>query len=383
MFGPYFEDKAYKLAKFNASEMMPDSVEARHILLQVNSQAELAQKQALADSLKEAIEGGSNFADLAQQFSMDQGSAVQGGELGWFGRGQMVKPFEEAAFNNKVNEVAVVTSQFGIHIVQTTDRGKETRQVQVAYLVRNVTPSTKTFQDVYAKASKFAGENDTKAEFDEAVVQQKLNKKVATVKENDRMIPGLENSRTLIRSAYDSKEGEILQDRQGSTIFDLGDNFVIATLASVTEEGIADFEDVKPRIELAVTKEKKIALLKEKAEKVLEGKTDLEAVATELGKSVQSASNVTFNTIQVPGLGMEPALIGAVSESAVDQISGPIAGNSGVYIVEVTSIDDASGGDVATEKFRLAQNLNSRVRMMAFEAHRNTIEVVDKRSKFY
>jgi peptidyl-prolyl cis-trans isomerase D len=45
----------------------------------------------------------------------DQGSAAQGGDLGWFNRGQMVKPFEDAAFSNKVNQITVVTTQFGIH----------------------------------------------------------------------------------------------------------------------------------------------------------------------------------------------------------------------------------------------------------------------------
>ena len=109
IFGPYFEDDAYKLAKLYASEMMPDSVEARHILLRINTQPEVLAKQALADSLKSAIESGSDFASLASAFSDDQGSAIQGGDLGWFGRGQMVKPFEVAAFNNKVNEITIVS----------------------------------------------------------------------------------------------------------------------------------------------------------------------------------------------------------------------------------------------------------------------------------
>ena len=86
--------------------------------------------QLLADSLKTAIENGSNFATLASQYSTDQGSAINGGDLGWFGRGQMVKPFEEAAFSNAKNEVTIVPSQFGIHIIQTTDRGKLTQQAQ-------------------------------------------------------------------------------------------------------------------------------------------------------------------------------------------------------------------------------------------------------------
>ncbi|HKI89183.1 MAG TPA: peptidylprolyl isomerase [Draconibacterium sp.] len=383
VFGPYFENDAYKLAKVHDIEMMPDSVEARHILLQVKSQAELATKQALADSLKTAIEKGSDFATLARQFSTDQGSAIQGGDLGWFGRGQMVKPFEEAAFNNKKNEISVVTTQFGIHIIQTTNRGKLSKQVQVAFLIRNVVPSTQTYQDTYANASKFAGENTTKSEFDAAVGEQKLDKKVASVHENDREIAGLENARNLIRAAYDTKEGDIIISQESSPIFELGDNFVIATLAKVTEEGIAPFEDVKDRIELSVLKEKKAEFLEQKANKVLEGKTDLNAVASALDATVKNASNVNFESFQIPGVGLEPFVIGTVTQLDVDKISKPIPGNNGVFIVQVTSVNEGTNKDVAAEQIQLEKSMSMRATSQAIEAHRNAVKIVDKRSKFY
>jgi peptidyl-prolyl cis-trans isomerase D len=384
MFGPYFEDNSYKLAKFHASEMMPDSVEARHILLQVNTQEELTSMQALADSLKTAIESGSDFGELAREFSTDRGSALQGGELGWFSRGQMVKPFEDAAFNNAVNEVTVVPSQFGIHIVQTTARGEEVRQVQVAYLVRNVVPSTQTYQDVYSQASKFAGENTTKKDFDEAIETQKLEKKSVRVREADREIEGLENARILIRAAFDAEPGEIIKDPQGSTIFDLGDNFVIATLVSATEEGIADFEEVKQRIELAVIKQKKAEVLENKIKTAMEGKTDINAIASELGTTVKNASNINFSSIQVPGAGMEPALAGTACALEADQLSAPVAGNNGVYLVKVTSVNQSSEeADLESEQMRLADELTFRASSMAYAAHRNSVEITDRRTNFY
>ncbi|HKI87767.1 MAG TPA: peptidylprolyl isomerase [Draconibacterium sp.] len=383
VFGPYFENNAYKLAKVHDIEMMPDSVEARHILLQVNNQAELASKQALADSLKTAIEKGSDFATLARKFSADKGSAMQGGDLGWFGRGQMVKPFEEAAFSNKKNEVSVVTSQFGVHIIQTTNRGKLSKQVQVAFLVRNVVPSTQTYQDVYAKASKFASENTTKSEFDAAITEQKLDKKVASLHETDRQIAGIENSRNLIRAAFDTKEGQIIVSQEGTPIFELGDNFVIAALTKVTEKGIAPFEDVKDRVELSVLKEKKAEFLEQKVNKVLEGKTDMNAIATSLATTVKSASNVNFESFQIPGIGLEPFVIGTVTQLDVDKISKPIPGNNGVFIVKVTSEKEGTNEDVAAEQKQLEQSLDMRATSQAIEAHRNAVEIVDKRSKFY
>lgn len=383
VYDPYFANDTYTLAKVNAIEMMPDSVEARHILLQVNTQEELVTMQTLADSLKTAIENGSNFASLATRFSTDQGSAINGGDLGWFGRGQMVKPFEEAAFNNTKNEVTIVPSQFGIHIIQTTDRGKESKQVQVANLVRKVAPSTRTYQDTYAKASQFAGENNTVAEFNAAVAEQKLNKRIANVGENERNIVGLENARTLIRAAYDADENSIIMSTQGSPIFELGDNFVIAILTNATEEGIAPLEDVQPRVELAVTKEKKAELLIDKARKAMETNTDMQAIANELNANVQSASNINFNAFSIPGMGLEPAVIGTVATLDVDKVSNPIEGNNGVYITKVTSVSQGADQNVDAEQNRLAQTINMRASSQVFEAHREAVEIVDKRSKFY
>jgi peptidyl-prolyl cis-trans isomerase D len=381
--GPYFENDSYSLAKLDSVAMLPDSVKARHILLQPNSQEELIQMQLLADSLKTAIENGSNFATLAMQYSGDQGSANNGGDLGWFGRGQMVKPFEEAAFTIEKNEVTIVPSQFGIHIIQTTERGKLSKQARVATLVRIVEPSSRTYQDAYAKASKFASTNTDAETFNAAVAEEKMTKRVASVRENDRQITGLENARILVRSAYEASVGDILKTSQGSPIFELGNNFVIAVLTKASEDGIAGFEEAKTRVELAVTKKKKEEYLINKASKALEGKSDLQAVATELNTTVKNATNINFNSYSVPGLGIEPAIVGTVATLDVDKISKPIGGNNGVYIVKVTSVNQNPGANVDSEKSRLAQSMSFRASSQAYQAIRENADIVDKRSKFY
>lgn len=381
--GPFFANDSYSLAKLDSMAMLPDSVQARHILLKPNSQEELASMELLADSLKTAIEKGSNFATLAMQYSTDQGSAMNGGDLGWFGRGQMVKSFEDAAFNNAKNEVTIVPSQFGIHIVQTTDRGKLTQQVRVATLVRMVQPSTRTYQDTYAQASKFASANTDAKKFEEAVVAEKLNKRVASVRENDREIAGLENARVLIRAAYEADKGDILATTQGSPIFELGNNFVIAVLTKATEEGESTFEEAKTSVELAVTKEKKTEYLVKKASNALDGKTDLQAVASQLNTSVQNAANINFNSFSIPGIGMEPAVVGTVAALETDKISKPVAGNNGVYVVKVTSVNQGAEQSAEAEQARLAQSMGYRASSQAFEAQRKKADIEDLRAKFY
>ncbi|MFO8175457.1 MAG: peptidylprolyl isomerase [Gemmatimonadota bacterium] len=101
-------------------------IRARHILLRLPTGASQAQEdsvRALAESLRERILAGESFPLLAGQFSQDQGSAIDGGDLGTFSRGQMAPQFEEAAFNLSVGEVSeVVETPFGLHLIKLEER---------------------------------------------------------------------------------------------------------------------------------------------------------------------------------------------------------------------------------------------------------------------
>jgi len=381
--GPYFENESYILAKIDTLAMMPDSVQARHILISVKTQEELAGAQYLADSLKTLIEKGGDFATLAMKYSTDQGSAVKGGDLGWFGRNQMVKPFEDAAFKNNKNQVSIALSQFGVHIIQTTDKGKLSKQAQIAFLVRTVQASSRTEQDIYAQAIKFATENTDVEKFNASVVAEKLTKRSATVKEQEIAIPGLENARTLIRAAYEGEVGKALKTTQESPVFELGKNFVVAVLTKATEEGEATFADAKTKVEMAVTKEKKSEYLVKKAANAAAGKTDLQSIAMQLNTSVRNAANVDFTSFNIPGLGMEPAVIGTVTSMEANKISKPIVGNNGVYLAMVTATRESGNVNVKAEQTRLAQSLNYRANSQAVEAQRKKAEITDKRAKFY
>ena len=103
----------------------PESVHASHILIGVDPKATAEEKQAAkqkADGLLIKVKGGADFAELAKQESSCP-SAKKGGDLGEFGRGQMVKPFEDVAFGLKPGDVSdVVETQFGYHIIKSTGK---------------------------------------------------------------------------------------------------------------------------------------------------------------------------------------------------------------------------------------------------------------------
>ncbi len=380
IYGPYKDGKSWKLAKIQKFEELPDSVEARHILIRVNSQAELAKATATIDSIKNLIVvKGQKFEDVARAKSDDTGSANNGGSLGWMRRGMMVKPFEDAAFLGKVNDLQVVKTQFGLHLLQIINRGKTAPNVQLAVINRVIEPSSQTYQATYTTASKFASENQDAKKFNAAIVAQGLNKRIANVRENDKDIAGLENSRTLIRAAYKAKTGSLILSTEGTPIFELGDQFVVATMTGEQEKGISTFSEVKPRIEIEVKKEKKAQQLIEK----MSGKSDLAQLASSLGVTVGEAQNINFESASIPGVGFEPAIAGAATALEANQVSKPVVGTSGVYVVKATSVSIGTDSDIKADKQRLAASINYRANMIAFEALRENAKIVDKRSKFY
>ncbi|MGV3518487.1 peptidylprolyl isomerase [Luteitalea sp.] len=111
--------------------MQPEAVRASHILLKADTPEAKAAAKAKAQDLLTQIKGGADFAALAKQHSND-GSAQAGGDLGFFPRGQMVKPFEDAAFALKAGEVSpIVESEFGYHIIKSSER-RDARTVPLA-----------------------------------------------------------------------------------------------------------------------------------------------------------------------------------------------------------------------------------------------------------
>lgn len=378
--GPIFDGESYLMANLVNIEFLPDSVKARHILLSTNvqSQADYDAVSQKADSLLDVVKRNrARFAQIAREHSEDPGSALQGGELGWFPEGAMVKPFNDACFNGKKGDIVLVESQFGFHIIEIQEIGRLTKKVQVAILERNVIPSSRTYQNIYQKASEFAGINDTYEKFTAAAQEQRLSKRLASnLRELDRRVAGLENPREMIRWAYREKANSV------SPVFEFGDNFVVATLKTVREEGIAPLAQVEQEIRAELTKEKKAEILKEKFNKTLANANSIHAVAAELSLQVQEAPGITFSSFSLPAVGFEPAVIATAVHSAEGEVVGPIVGNSGVYALVANAIN-IEEVDKAAEATRILNLYQSRSTREAYEAIKENAKIVDKRSKFF
>ncbi len=375
--GPYLEGQTYRMAKLIGVKMAPDSVNARHILLKPQTYGSVEKAKATADSLKEVISKGGDFAALAQQLSEDPGSGSKGGDLGWFKEGQMVPTFNDACFNGKKGDLVVVESQFGYHIINVVDQKGNTEKRAVAFIDRAVEPSTKTFQVVYGGADEFARSITSLASFDQEIASRSLNKRIASnLKENDKTIAGLENPRELIRWAYKAKKGDI------SKVFELGNTFVVAALTAVREEGFTAMEEIKDELEAGAIKEKKAAKFMQEFDAARAG--DIQTIADKMNLPVEVKENILFSATAISGLGREPALLGTVGGMETGDISKAIKGDQGVYVVYLESRSEVpSQPNYASNASMLNSSLSSRVDFEVFEALKEKAEIVDNRAKFF
>jgi peptidyl-prolyl cis-trans isomerase D len=377
--GPYFENNSFKIARLAAVENVPDSVEARHILIRPEAQTKEAvdKAKALADSIKSVIKKGASFEALALQYSAD-GSKSKGGDLGWFKEGAMVKPFNDACFNGKKGELTIVETQFGIHVIEVTDKGKDVKKVQIGILERKVEPSSATYQAIYQKASAFAGLNNTAEKFDAAVKKENITPKVANyIQENTKQIPGMESSREMVRWAYKAKEGEI------SPVKEFGSVFVVAKLKVLREKGTSSLSQVKDQVELLVKKDKKAAQLVDKLNKDLAGVKSIDELAGKLNTTAQAAGDITFNSYAIPSVGFEPNVIAASFATKPNTLSKPVKGNNGVYVVFVNGISQMPVGDTNSSKSRIDGNYQNRVNYELFNTLKELADVQDSRSTYY
>lgn len=385
VYGPYVEDNSYRISRVANRKMLPDSVRARHILIAPENNNYLQAKN-VADSLAGLLKKGADFETLAKQFSADQNSAVNGGDLGWFGPRMMVQPFSDTAFFAKVREIKVVVTQFGAHVIQVTDRARPVEKIQIATIEKEIVPSQTTINKIYNEARSFAAHVSNQADFDKSVSDFNLSKRIATLNKNDKNIAGMENARELVRQTYlASTPGKAILNNEGSNIFDSGNKFTVAVLTDIQEEGVAPVNTVAGTIKRELLRKKKAEILEKELQAAISGSESLLSVAQKTGLDVKDAADVSFNSFQIPGAGIEPKVIASATLTEQGKISEPIAGNQGVYVIMVNNrtADEMTPELLSQTKEGLEQSSKYRATYQAVQALLKNAEIKDTRYKFY
>jgi len=383
MVGPFIEDGSYKLVKLIETQMRPDSVKARHILVAKKVSGDTTHI-AKTDSIMDVLDKGTDFAFLATTLSDDPGSKEEGGELGWFAEGTMVKAFNDSCFSGSVGDIMLVETQFGNHIIEILEMTEPIKKVKIATIDRIIEPSSKTYAMIYAKANKFAGSNNSVESFESSATELgKVFREVPDLVEGAKTIVGLESPREVVRWAYKVEPGTV------SGPFELGNKFVVAVLTSIKEKGYATLEDIRTETEIDARKEKKANYVKAKIAENDDQNVDdlafnLSANNKEFNLQVETAQNITFSSFNLAGIGREPSLIGHIYGSKKGVMSLPFKGNAGVFVFVIEDYTAAPAvEDLSAGQSRLGSTVQARVEYEVFNALKKNANVVDNRFKFY
>lgn len=350
------------------------SVRAAHILLRSPEDNEDLRNQ-LVDIRDRIRSGEADFADMARQYSED-GSASEGGDLGWFGPGQMVAPFENAAFAADVNEIAgPVKSQFGYHLIQVTARAEN--EVRIADLALEIDANVSTLNQIQEELDDLRYFAEEAGDFDEEAERMSMDIQRVRVEEEQTNIPGIGTGYAVLDFLETASAGDI------SEIIELDETFIVARVEEIIPEGYQPFEEVRAEIEPRTYIEKKKEALAERLEQAYEagGFDNLSSVP---GVRVQNAS-VTFGSSVVPGLGAEPLFAGTALGLAEGAASSVIAGDNAVFALRATQVNEPapiSENEQENIRGQLLQQRQNALRTQWLASLREHADIKDFRRRF-
>jgi peptidyl-prolyl cis-trans isomerase D len=367
--GPVISNGRYFLIKPSKRGVDNNQVEARHILIKdkVTGKAKL-------DSLKNVITTSKNFEEMAKQFSEDPGSGANGGGLGKFGRGAMVKPFEDACFNGAVGSLQIVESDFGWHLIEVT--GNNFPYTKVAQIDRVIEPSSKTVKGAYASAKEFSLNCADTTSFRAAADTLNGGTQLIegkNIKPNATTVASLTEAGELTGWAYGAELGEVSQPMM------IGKEYIIAALTEVKEKGVPTFENVYDAMKAETIKEKK-------AEKyaAMMNEGSLADIASRVGSEVKKADNVSMRSSNLPMSGVsgqENVVIGACFGIGTGKMSKAIIGKGGVYVIQRSAdvVAGESADNYDSDRDRTTASFQQKATNTVFTSFREAAQIEDNR----
>ncbi len=380
--GPYLVNNNYVLYKVSGiNDDTVASARASHILVRAKGTTNDAKQVARneANRILTEIRSGASFAEMAREYSEDP-SSTRGGDLGWFEKGRMVQPFEEAVFNARNTGLVnrVIETEYGFHIINVTELPTR-RSFTIASIEREVLPSDATRNEAYRRADRFASMVSNLKEFEQQAVKDSLNVlSVKDVRKNDRRMNTFPDARNVIMWMFnDASVGSVSQ------VFELDNEYVVAVLTEKTEAGLASVDKVREQVTREVIKEKQGDMIIQKL-KDLSGNLDEIASAYGEDANVYSSSSLSLNANTLPTVGAAPKAIGAVFALEEGERTSPVKGDNGVVILELMALTEPpSSTDIATYQDQVLQRRTESTSYYLLEAIKEFSEIEDNRVKFY
>ncbi len=337
----YKENDYIKISRILDSKSVADSVKSSHIIIpyqgSMAATPEAVSKEEAktqADSIFNLVRNNeAKFREIADEINTD-GTKGNGGEIGWVMYSQITyegfdQDFAEFIFFNPQGSIEVVDTKFGYHIIKIDETGSRENAYKVATIARQIEPSNTTNDQVYSFSQQIEMEAQSKS-LEEIAREHNLNlvpvNGITAIEEN---IIGIGAQRNIVQWAFgrDARKESVRR-------FDISQGHVIAKMKNINTNGLQSIEKARPTVEPLVRNEKKAALIKEK----IQSGATLEEIAQANNETVKSATGISLSNPTLQGLGQEPKVVGKALAMAPGEISAPIEGKSGVYVIRTQAV---------------------------------------------
>ena len=380
-------------AKYEATKSEYKHSELRNISFvswkKASSKNDSMVTKKLAQDLYNRAKSGEDFGSLADDYSVDPGNqGSKGGDLGWFSRGRMVKPFEDAAFDGKKGQILEpIESRHGYHIIfirdKKTENGKE--QVLASHILLKIEISPTTLEKIKREAILFSYDAQDNG-FSTAVSSHKLSSNSHDkLQESSFSIQGIGGLRSAVRFAFDGKIGDV------SDIMENDQYFAVFTINNIIKPGIKPFEDVEEELTNLLKKEKVMTLTLERAQKLMIDIASDNKSLIEISnqnpdldyiKDEQKTLSQGFTSI-----GRSNYLTGSLLSSKLGETIGPVKTNRGYAIVQLKAVSNFDSTKFEISKESLHRTIFNRKQNQYFnvwlENLKENSDIIDNRKYYF
>ena len=377
--GPVLTNRTYGLYKLIDVKQAPDSVKINQIPLPFTDEA---QTKIIVDSLIREIRSGKTFAEVALAGTNGQ----YDGDIGWqtelsLSNSGVNFPDLNVFFNAKIDELFTVRSSQGIHLMQIVEKTKPVTKFKVGAIRKEVIYSQETYNKLFSGLNQFISKNRNLERFQSAASEEGFFIQTGVeVFENQANLSSIENSRQVIKWAFNSKKGDV------SDIFECQDYLITAAVEGSLKEGFRSLADVSDILKRELINEKKGIRIVE----MLNAKNlnSLEGYASAMNSNIQEVKFVTFSASRIPsGIGVDPIVNARALASEAGLLTGPFAGRNAVYVISVTNRTkvDEQAYDEGNQKQQMNMQSSYRIMQMVqdFSLLKENVNIEDNRSRFY
>ena len=376
---PTYENGSISIKKLSKIDQdAQEKARAKHILLRFDD-SNKSTVRTEANRILNLLRSGSDFEETARTYSQD-GSASNGGDLGWFTDGMMVKPFQDAVFSRRRSGLIprIIETDFGFHIINVTYPKTRTSYF-VANISKDILPSDNTRNNIYRSAELFKLDiKSTEDIFSDYLKENNIiGGNISDIDKNSTEVGTIPNARNVILWSYsdDRYVGEV------SDVLETDEGYIVAQINEMKDEGTKKLDEVENSIKRRIIDEKKYEYLKE----ILVDYSSLQDLKDNSGLGdIYRSSGISMTENSLSNVGFSPESIGTAFSMQEGELTRPFKIDGGVIVLGLESkvladtlsnYDDYRNTLIQTNRFNVPLKIDDAIK------HFSDIE--DDRYKFF